>query len=128
MHWKISRDIDLKHKHITISRFQVSNMMKRISRKIRSETVRKMLQWRHFEFRQRLKHKAEEFGSIVHEVGEHYSCKGCGNCGKIHWKLGGAKTFICPSCHFKIDRDFNKARSILLMNMEAHLILNPTSS
>jgi IS605 OrfB family transposase len=128
MHWKISRDIVQEHKHILISRFQVSNMLKRTSRKINSETVRKMLQWSHFEFRQRLKHKAEELGSVVHEVGEHYSSKGCGNCGRIHWKLGGAKTFHCPYCHFKIDRDSNGARNILLMNLESHLILNPSLS
>jgi putative transposase len=128
MHWKISRDIVQEHKHIMISRFRVSDMVNRISRKIQSETVRKMLQWSHFEFRQRLKHKAEEFGAIIHEVGEHYSSKGCGQCGRIHWKLGGAKTFHCPYCHFKIDRDFNGARNILLMNMKPHLVLNPSLS
>jgi putative transposase len=78
MHWKISRDVVQEYKHIIISRFQASYMVKRMSRKINSETVRKMLQWSHFEFRQRLKHKAEEFGSVVHEVEEHYSNKGCG--------------------------------------------------
>jgi len=96
MHWKISRDIVQEHKHILMSRFQVSNMSKRTNRKMNSETVRKMLQWSQFEFRQRLKHKAEELGSVVHEKGEHYSSKGCGNCGRIYWRLGGAKTFHCP--------------------------------
>jgi putative transposase len=128
MHWKISGDIVLEHKYIFISRFQASDMVKRISRKIQSETVRKMLQWSHFEFRQRLEQKAEEFGSVVHEVGEHYSSKGCRNCGWIHWKLGGAKTFHCPYCYFKIDRDVNGARNILIMSIEPHLVLNPSLS
>jgi putative transposase len=78
MHWKISRIVVQEHKHIMLSRFQVSDMEKRMGRKINSETVRKMLQWSHFEFRQRQKHKAEEFGSVAHEVREHYSSKGCG--------------------------------------------------
>jgi hypothetical protein len=53
-----------------------------------------MLNWSHFTFRQKLKHKAKEFGVVVHEVSEHYSSKGCGQCGMIHCNLKGSKTFI----------------------------------
>ncbi len=109
MHWKLTRDIAKENSHILISRFRVSDMVKRISRKINSETVRKMLNWSHFEFRQRLRHKANEYGSVVHEVPEHYSSKSCGQCGRINWKLGSSKTFTCPHCQFCIDRDFNGA-------------------
>src|SRR5689334_6141631 len=48
-------------------------MVKRLSRKINSENVRKMLNWSHFLFRQRLKHKAEEVDCRVYEVSEHYT-------------------------------------------------------
>ena len=103
-------------------------MVKRMSRKINCETVRKMLNWSHFEFRQRLKHKANEFGSVVHEVGEAYSSKSCGKCRGINWMLGNSKTFTCPFCKFSIDRDFNGARNIFLMNIENHLrVVNPVS-
>lgn len=128
MHWKMAREIVQEYKHVLISRFHVSEMVKKMNRKINTETTRKMLNWSHFIFRQRLKHKAKEFGSVVHEVGEHYSSKCCGQCGRIHWNLKGSKTFHCPYCHFKIDRDFNGARNIFLMNFNAHLILNPESS
>jgi transposase len=45
MHWKLSREIIQENKHILISRFQVSDMVRRMSRNISSETARKMLNW-----------------------------------------------------------------------------------
>jgi transposase len=47
-----------------------------------------MLNWNLFEFRQKLRHKALEFGAVVHEVSEHYTSKTCGKCGRIHCALG----------------------------------------
>ena len=92
------------------------------------KTIKQMLHWSHSQFRQRLKYKAREYGSIVHEVGEHYSSKGCGQCGRIHWKLGASKVFKCPYCQFTTDRDFNGSRNIMLMNLENHLkVVNPRS-
>jgi hypothetical protein len=44
MHWRISRNFVQEHKHVLISRFQISDIFKRKSRKIQSEKVRKMLQ------------------------------------------------------------------------------------
>jgi putative transposase len=93
-------------------------MVKRLSRKINSENVWKMLNWNHFLFQQRLKHKAEEIGCHVFEVSEHYTSKTCGQCGKVHWKLGSNKVFKCPYCQFQLGQDFNGARNIFLMNVE----------
>jgi putative transposase len=99
-------------------RFNVSQMVMRSCRRIRSETVRKMMLWSHYTFRQRLKHKAILLGCRVHEVTEEYTSKSCGECGRIHHKLGGRKVFKCPHCSWKIDRDFNGARNIFIMNIE----------
>ena len=55
-HWKIARHITLNNKHIMISRFQVSNMVNKLTRNINSKT-RCLLNWSHFDFRQRLKHQ-----------------------------------------------------------------------
>jgi transposase len=84
-----------------------------------------MLNWSHFTFRQSLRHKAKEFGAAIHKVSQHYSSKGCGQCGKIHRKLGGAKALHCPYRHFNIDRDFDGVRNIFLMNLDHHFLLNP---
>jgi putative transposase len=109
MHWKLVRDIVQQNKHILISRHQLFDMVMRIGRKINSETVRKMLNWGQFEFRQKLRQKTIEFGSVAHELSEHYTSKSCVMCGRIHWKLDESKTFTCRYCYFSIDRDFNSA-------------------
>ena len=74
-----------------------------------------MLTWAHYRFRQRLIHKIREYPwcKLV-IVDEQYTSKTCGNCGKIHWKLGSNKTFNCPYCKKEMDRDINAARNILL--------------
>lgn len=117
-HWNIARELCQTYDHILISRFKVQGMIKKYQRKINCENVRKMLQWSHYLFRQRLKSKAEEWGCQVHEVSEHYTSMNCGWCGKLNRKLGKSKHFKCPYCGFELDRDWNGARNIFLMNIE----------
>ena len=93
-------------------------MVKHGFRKIGSETVRRMTLWSHYAFRQKLKHKGEQLGCRIHEVSEHYTSKSCGHCGKLHHELGGNKVFKCPFCTWIMDRDFNAARNIFIMNVE----------
>lgn len=93
-------------------------MVHHLDRKISSITMHKMLSWSHFLFHQQLKHKAKEHDCTIHEVLEHYTSKTCGHCARIHWKLGDNKVFRCPFCHFRIDRNWNGARNIFLMNLE----------
>jgi putative transposase len=121
MHWKVVNDICKENEQILISRLPVSQMTKRFTRNINKETTKKMLNWSHFLFRERLKHKSEEYHSHVHGVSEHCTSKACGQCGRIHWKLGSNKAFKCPHCSFSIGRDFNGARNIMLMNLKNHL-------
>ena len=93
-------------------------MIKHGSRKIGSETVRRMTLWSHYAFQQKLKHKGEQLGCRIHEVSEHYTSKSCGRCGRLHHALGGSKVFKCPFCGWIMDRDFNAARNIFIMNVE----------
>lgn len=93
-------------------------MVKHGFRKIGSGTVRRMTLWSHYAFRQKLKHKGEQLGCRIHEVSEHYTSKSCGRCGRLHHKLGGNKVFKCPFCGWIMDRDFNAARNIFIMNVE----------
>lgn len=64
-HWKLADHLCREYGHIMISQFRVSEMTKRISQKINSETVHKMLHWSHFTFHQNLRHKAELMGTRV---------------------------------------------------------------
>jgi len=121
-HCKLAKFLCDHYDIVIISKFEVSNMVKKRNmrnqrRNIGRKTVREMLQWCHYKFRQRLLNKAEVCGVTVHEVDEAYTSKTCGRCGKLHKKLGAAKHFICPYCSYAADRDENAARNILLRNL-----------
>ena len=60
------------HTRIVEPPFEVSNMVNRKTRKITRKTVRKMLCWVHYQFRQRLVAKAEELGVHVIVQSEAY--------------------------------------------------------
>jgi putative transposase len=91
-------------------------------RKINSDTVRKMLTWRHYDFKQRLLNKAREYPWVrIKIVTEEYTSKTCTGCGWINDKLGGNKMYKCKSCGTALDRDFNGARNIFLKNERDHI-------
>jgi putative transposase len=98
---------------VIIPPFEVSNMVNRKTRKITRKTVRKMLCWSHYNFRQRLISKAEEKGIHVIIQNEAYTSKTCSCCGKIQ-KIGGSEVFNCQNCRTVMDRDENGARGIFL--------------
>ena len=98
---------------VIIPPFEVSNMVNRKTRKITRKTVRKMLCWSHYNFRQRLISKAEEKGVYVIIQNEAYTSKTCSCCGNIQ-KIGGSEVFNCQNCRTVMDRDENGARGIFL--------------
>lgn len=115
--YQLCQDYD----HILISKFPVSGMIKKHERKIKNETVRKMLNWGHYSFKKSLIDYSEKVGNRVHLVSEHYTSCTCGNCGIIDWNLGGAETFNCKHCAFNVPRDYNGSRNIFLMNVENYI-------
>ena len=127
---KIRNLVDTLHKNLAkwlcenycfvlIPEFKQQGMVKKFDRKIRSKTVRNMLTWSHYRFRQRLIQKSREYPCCeIKVVTEEYTSKTCGFCGWIHEKLGGNKVFSCQKCGITIDRDFNGARNIMLKNLE----------
>jgi putative transposase len=120
VHRKMAKWIVQNFTLVLIPAFGVSNMVQKTNskgqkRKIRSKTVRQMLTWSHYRFRQLLLSKAEEYPQCqVKVVEEPYTSKTCSNCGYIHQKLGSSKVFKCPRCCMEMDRDFNGARNIWL--------------
>jgi putative transposase len=118
-HWKLANHLIDNYDAVLIPKFEVSQMVQKGKRKINSKTVRNMLGWSHFGFRQRLLLKAEEKQQCeIHEVTEEYTSKCCGNCGRLNHKLGGSKMFKCNSCKWTLDRDMNGARNIMIKNLE----------
>lgn len=99
---------------IYLPTFETSKMVSRSKRKLHSKTARAMMTWAFYEFSQTLQHLCNRYGSRLVRVTEEYTSKTCTNCGHVHTKLGGNKTFKCPDCGTIIKRDFNGALGIFL--------------
>jgi putative transposase len=72
----------------------------------------------HYSFRQHLLHKAEEYGCMVEVVNESYTSLTCTNCGFISNNYD-YRIKECAKCKFRIDRDINGARNILIKNINS---------
>jgi putative transposase len=97
---------------ILLPTFEVSQMVRRELRKIKSKTARQMLTLGHFRFKQFLKHKAFEFGKIVVDVSEAFTSKTVSWTGEIIEDLGGRRTIQSKIDGQIMDRDYNGARGI----------------
>jgi len=116
-HWKTARLLCEQYDDIILPKFNLRWAVKVLG----WTTTRQLLCWSHFQFRERLLHKAQQLGTRVHIKGEKYSTVTCSSC--FHIKLmmckNPTKWFECNWCGYGIDRDWNAVRNILIMNMEA---------
>lgn len=112
IHHKTSRYLVDHYDVILLPTFEVQQMTTRSGRRLRSKTVRAMLTWSHFRFKQFLKWKAFENNKEVIDVNEAYTSKTCSWSGEIV-NIGGRKV-IRGSDGVRMDRDANGARGILL--------------
>lgn len=113
LHWKCCRFLVDNFDVIVIPPFETSQMSRRLTRKIRSKSVRSMITFAHYRFQQRLRFKALECGKTVVQQNEAYTSKTCSWSGEIVDKLGGRRV-IRGSDGVSMDRDVNGARGILL--------------
>ena len=102
MRWRIRDLIDERHKQtarwlvdnydvILLPTFERRNRVQRGKRCLRRKSVRSMLTFAHYRFKQFLKHKAFETGKLVFDVNEAYTSKTVSWTGEIVKNLGGAK-------------------------------------
>lgn len=114
VHKKAAKWLCENHQVVLIPKFSSQQMTRRGERRIHTKTVRSMLHWSHYRFRQRLLFKATEYPGVeIKEVTEEYTSRTCGVCGHLAPKFS-SKQFICPSCRWQCDRDVNGARNVLL--------------
>jgi putative transposase len=134
LHWKTCRFLVRDFDVILIPSVQTKDMALKCKRKIRTRSVRSLLTFSHYRFKQRSKNKASEFGKVAPEVDEGYTSKTANWTGEIK-KIGGAKCIttkcittkcittkcITTKCittntsgGFKVGRDINDARGIFL--------------
>ena len=125
MRWRIRDLIDERHKQtarwlvdnydvILLPTFETQDMVQRGKRCLRRQSVRSMLTFAHFRFKQFLKHKAFETGKLVLDVNEAYTSKTVSWTGEIVKNLGGAKVIRSRKDGQAMDRDINGARGIFL--------------
>ena len=119
VHKQLAKFLAFNYDVIIIPKFEVSGMIRKCERKIGNKSVRQMLCWNHYNFRQRLIFKCRQLGSKVIVVNEAWTSKTCSNCGYIKHNLGGNKQFRCNNCFVIMDRDINGAKNIFLRNYEA---------
>lgn len=118
IHKKMTNFLVLNYNVILLPTFETKPMSSKSGAcKLQSKTVRSMLTWSHYRFKQRLLNKSKTTAHCkVIVCGEEYTSKTCTRCGFINNALGGSKIFQCPQCSLCIDRDHNGARNILLKN------------
>jgi transposase len=82
---------------------------------------RSMANLKFFQFKERLKHKCEQYkNNTVHIVNEAYTsktCTQCGHCKKPKEQNLRDRVYNCRECHLVIDRDVNGSRNIYLRNI-----------
>lgn len=113
IHWKTASYLTRMYHNIILPKFSISSMVKG---KLPRSVKRMLYVYSYYKFTEKIKYKARINKCNLYIVGEEYTSKTCGNCGKLNQKLGGSKLFSCSHCKIKMDRDVNGARNILLKN------------
>ena len=113
LHHKTARYLVDNFDVILLPSFETKGMVTKGQRRIRSKTVRNLLNYAHYRFRNFLKHKAAERGRTLLIVNEAYTSKTVSWTGEIIHNLGGRKT-VKSSDGRRMDRDINGARGIFL--------------
>lgn len=67
----------------------------------------------HYRFQQKMIHQCNKHGCQLYLVGEEYTTKACGACGRLK-NVGGSKIYHCDHCNYTMDRDIHGSRNILL--------------
>ena len=103
---------------VVLPHFESQGMSRRSTRKIGKKSVRAMLTWSHYSFRQRLLAKAALYKKChVYLTTEEYTTKTCTCCGWLNTKIGGSKVFNCDQCCLRMDRDVSGAKGIALLTL-----------
>lgn len=98
---------------ILLPSFELSQMVSKSRRKIRSKTVRQMLTLSHYQFKKHLEWKAWESGKVaLTNINEAYTSKTVSWTGEIK-KIGGSRV-IKDANGNRMNRDLNGARGIFL--------------
>lgn len=113
LHWQTITYLTKNYNTVILPNFESQGMVKG---SLKRELNREIMLLRHYEFRERLKHKARTINNmVIVSSTEEYTTKTCGNCGVLnHVVKLGDDVFKCGSCRLSMDRDYNGARNIFI--------------
>lgn len=141
LHNKTALFLCKKYERILIPKFETSNMVKNdteqkkeskkkskkeLKKELKKETKTRRLNGRvkfvlnmlsHYKFKQHLINKGNEYGCEITEVTEENTSKACTKCGKKS-DTYKKRQKECEHCKYKIDRDINGSRNILIKNVK----------
>lgn len=112
MHWKVANFLCKKFDTIIIGNYSTKEVSSN-DRNLPPQVKNHSYALAHFQFRERLISKAEEYNCHVVVQDESYTTKTCGGCGLLN-DVGKKHEFKCSGCSVKWNRDINGARNILL--------------
>ena len=115
-HCKYTKYIRSRYMFLLIPTFTPSTMVRASNRRIGRDTVKAMLNWRHYKQRCRLKDQCsrdDDCTFIAFE--EHYTTVICSSCGTKRPSFTG-KIFYCvnEACLAVLPRDFNSAKNLII--------------
>lgn len=114
MHWKVINYLTRNYDNIIIGNMSTKNIVvNRVGNYLHGRTKQIGLMMRLYVFKQRLQYKCNLLNIGYSEVDEAYTSKTCTVCGYENKKTS-KKLFKCEYCNYKIDRDVNGARNIML--------------
>jgi len=124
LHWKTARFLCENFSVILMPTYETRQMVEKNNRKIRTKTVRSMLGFNNFKFKQRLKWIAKKLGKTVIDVSEAYTSKTHPQTGHVR-NIGSAK-WIKLRNGSVADRDLVGAHNILVKYLTEYYALGDT--
>ena len=110
--FKLCNYLSQDYSEIYLPKFESQKLTKNLGK----TTNFNLLNLQHYQFKERLKFKCSENGSLCTICTEEYTSKTCTRCGTIV-NVGTSEVFKCTECELEIDRDINGARNIYIKNL-----------
>lgn len=116
LHWQIINDLCKSYEIICLEKFSSKQCVE--SNSLSRYSKRRLNDFKHFQFRQRLTTKANNQGIELILVNPYMTSKFCSGCGEIKYNLSLTdRIYKCSSCSLSICRDLNACKNILMFGL-----------
>ena len=121
MHFKTCKYITNNYNIVIIGKLSTKGIINKKDSTLSPMMKQACLNIKHFEFRQRLKAKCEEYNVNYIEIKENMTSRTCCNCGNVKVPFSD-KTYNCEKCKIIMDRDHNSALNMIIKAKTDNLI------